>query len=295
MPASPIQSFLDYLRFERRYSIHTIEAYRRDIGQFQDFLLSHYELGLDAGLKQSHVRSWIVDLVELGRSSRSINRKISSLRAYFKFEMRESRLESSPCEGIEVPRVSSRLPKSLSADRLAGLLRPPLAEADWKTWRSYLIVKLMYVTGVRRGELIALKQQNLDRGRVCLIVAGKGNKERMIPLGEAILRELNLYSEMQEQLFPGRVALFLNDNGEAVNASFVYRLVKSQLSQITSGTHRHPHVLRHSFATTLLDEGADLNAIKELLGHSSLASTQVYTHNSIEKLKQIYRDAHPRS
>ncbi len=296
MPANPVLSFLDYLRYEKRFSTHTVEAYGRDLRQFQAYLLEHYELQLlETGVRHFHVRSWIVELVDLGRSSRSINRKVSSLRSFYKHYLLRGQVDASPCEGIETPKIPSRLPKALSADRLAGLLCPPEEGADWKVWRAYLLVKLLYLTGIRRGELISLKRANLDRGRVCLIVAGKGNKERMIPLGKELLGELNNYMRKQEEAFPGRAHLFLTDKGLPITAHLVYRLVTEQLSQITSGKYRHPHVLRHSFATTLLNEGADLNAIKELLGHSSLASTQVYTHNSVEKLKKIYRDSHPRA
>ncbi len=290
------KQFLAYIENEKRYSTHTVDSYSNDLKQFFQYLTDCYEIEAENEIQHTHIRSWLVDLVsEQQLTSKSIHRKLSTLKSYFKFLKNQAFIAHNPCLKVDAPKVSSRLPKSVEDKFLKDLLEEMKAAEDWRTYRDYLIVKVLYLTGMRRAELIKLEESDLDLSRSVLKLSGKGNKERMIPISNTLKSELVDYMEMKRAEFVDQNRLFITNAGKALYPNYIYRLVKKSLALVTNSKHRYPHILRHSFATNLLNEGADLNAIKELLGHASLASTQVYTHNSFEKLKKIYKQAHPKS
>lgn len=292
-----VEGFLKYLQYEKRFSVHTIDAYKVDLEQFSVFLQSQYEIVEPAIIQHIHIRSWAVSLMEQKYSASSIRRKLSTLKSYFRFLQREQVIARSPMLQVSLPKLGKRLPSVVPEQYLEQMLNAIDPTDDYEKFRNQLVVELCYLTGMRRGELLNLKVSDLNLSAFTIKVLGKGNKERLIPISHAMATLLRQYLDVRQKTFPNtlELALLLTKDGKAAYPKLIYRIVKDALSTITTQEKRSPHVLRHSFATHLSDHGADLNAIKELLGHSSLAATQIYTHHSIERLKKIYQQAHPKS
>jgi len=289
------ENYLSYLRFEKRYSQHTVAAYAKDIQQYYDFCTVN---NLGTGFPDSrNIRLWIVDLLEFKQSPRSVNRKISALHGYIRFLIREGILHSDPLQKVIKPKTGKRNPVFVTENSLNNILDNNQFGNDYCGIRNKLIIELLYQTGIRRGELISLSITSIDFHNSQIRVIGKRDKERLIPLTDQLTDLINKYLLIRNKVFPDtkETALFLTHKGSPVYPKLVYRVVKNFLNLVTTLDKRSPHVLRHSFATHLLNRGADLNAIKELLGHASLSATQVYTHNTFEKLKVIYNKAHPRA
>lgn len=294
-----VQPFLDYLKFQKRYSQHTIISYQNDLTSFFDFIFGQFgEIQLNE-ISASFVRSWLADLKEKGMESRSINRKISALKSFFKFHLKEGKVDMSPMTTIISPKNKKRLPQYVDEKGTETLFKYVEFEDNWKGRTENLIMKLFYNTGMRQAELVGLKESQIDKGNSQVKILGKGNKERVVPVSRELMNGLVLYMQDKRKEFDKFDAEFVlvNDKGKKLYPKYVYITVKKYLSEgkITTIDKRSPHVLRHTFATHLMNNGADINAVKELLGHSSLAATQVYTHNTIEKLKDIYKKAHPKA
>ncbi|MCB0667084.1 MAG: tyrosine-type recombinase/integrase [Saprospiraceae bacterium] len=290
------RSFINYLRFEKRYSDHTISAYQSDLEQVFAYMQEVYELTAPEQVTHQYLRSWIVSLVSGGHQPRSINRKISSLRSYYKFLKRDGSVEANPTIRLKALKLPKRLPKSIQEHQVRKMIVEPAEHSDnYIEWRDHLIIMTLYHTGVRRSELIEMKEIDIDRIEMRIKVLGKGNKVRLIPIAPGFLRLMDQYLKIKEAIFPGESYLFLTLKGTKVYPKLVYNIVSRHLSMVSTISQKGPHTLRHSFATHLSDHGADLNAIKDLLGHANLSATQIYTQNSIEKLKSAYRKAHPKA
>ena len=296
-PALCIQEFLDYLKFEKRYSQLTTTAYQNDLFQFYDFLNRKFGSTSIEEIKAPLIKSWLVDLKEHGNVAKSINRKISTLKSYFKFHLRLGKIEQSPMITVVAPRMSKRLPAFINQSEAEDLFTRVHFSEGWQGETERMILAILYGTGIRVSELVNIKKHHLDLSNSNLKVLGKGNKERIIPLSPELKIRIENYlaesGKLAEQV--DKDYFLLNDQGKKLNTRYVYTVVKGYLSRVTTIERKGPHTLRHSFATHLMNNGADLNAVKELLGHSSLASTQVYTHNTIDKLKDIYKKAHPKA
>lgn len=291
------ESFLNYIEFERRYSPHTLKAYKKDLDQFFTFINFIYEFKDVTKIKHTHIRAWIVDLKEDERSAKSINRKLSTLKTYFKFLIKQDVLTKNPMIKVVAPKIGKRLPITVNASNMEMLFNEVDFGEGYSGMRDRTIIELLYVTGMRRAELIGLNTLDISFEKNYLKVMGKGSKERIIPFSHSTAKLLQDYLSIKESEFPGNPLsnLFLTNAGKVLYPKLVYNLVNKYLSHVTTVEQRSPHVLRHSFATHLSDNGADLNAIKELLGHANLAATQIYTHNSIERLKEVYQKAHPKA
>jgi integrase/recombinase XerC len=291
------QSFMDYLTFEKRYSVHTIRSYQDDLVSFFDFIqLQFGEVPLP-DISPSFIRSWLASLKEQGLSSRSVNRKISSLKSFYKYQLRSGTVEQSPMNAITSPKVSKRLPVYVEQRDIAALFGKIVFPDDWEGMTDRLLLAIFYHTGMRLSELVNLRERQVDISNRTLKVLGKGNKERVIPVSPVLVEQIQAYSRQKRMLLegPDTVYLLVNPKGKKLYAQYVYRAVRRYLGQVTTIDQKSPHVLRHTFATHLTNSGADLNSVKELLGHSSLAATQIYTHNTIEKLKEVYKKAHPKA
>lgn len=292
------EKFVHFLTYEKKFSPHTISNYSSDILQFTQFLELTYGTSQVTAITHLQIRSWIVSLMNEKISARSVARKISTLRSFFKFLNREGDLTFNPLQKVNLPKTVKRLPVFVEEKPMNRLFDQVLLQTEGDTLemqRNRLILLLFYSTGIRLSELIGIKKQDVDQSRGTLKVLGKRNKERIIPLTLEVLVEIKKFLDLEEQLKFNSEYLFLTNKGEKLYPKLVYRIVNSSLDMVTSIEKRSPHVLRHTFATHLLNKGADLNAIKELLGHANLAATQVYTHNSIERLKQVYKKKHPRA
>lgn len=292
-----IQSFIDYLKFEKRYSVHTVTSYQNDLSSFFDYLdLQFGKLSLQE-ITAGFIRSWLAGLKDADMSSKSINRKISTLRSFFKYQLKTGKLEVSPAANIIAPKIGKRLPIFIKEQDTKELLQSlaGLTE-DWKTLNAKMLLTLFYTTGMRLSELINLKEKQLDLGRSQIKVLGKGNKERIIPVSKEVIVIIRDYQQWKRKEFEKtEEVLLVTEKGKRMYPKYAYLLVKQYLGDIKTLDKKSPHILRHTFATHLMNGGADLNAVKELLGHSSLASTQVYTHNTIEKLKDVHKKAHPKA
>ncbi len=295
--AQYLQQFLDYLSFQKRYSPHTIISYQNDLTAFFDFLVTQFgESELEA-IKSTYVRSWLASLKEQGMESKSINRKISSLKSFFKYQLRQQTLAVSPMTGIISPKVGKRLPQYVDKKDITTLLQHVEFPDTWAGRTDELIVHLFYNTGMRQAELCGLKETDISKSNGTIKVLGKGNKERIIPVSNQLVHMMQDYmaeKRKQHEVFESHI-LLVTAAGKKLYPRYVYNTVNRYLGMVTTIDKKSPHVLRHSFATHLMNNGADLNAVKELLGHSSLAATQVYTHNTIEKLKDIHKKAHPKA
>lgn len=292
------KDFVDYLRFEKRYAEHTVTAYSNDIAQFSGYLndlgIEHFYL-----VKSSAIRLWVVHLVESGCNPATIRRKISALNTFYKFQIRKGYCDTNPAKGITLPKLSQRLPKYVEQNNLVELLsKQDVFSNNFQGLRDRLIVELLYATGMRRQELVQLKWSDINLSSAQIKILGKGNKERLVPVSQHLIIMLEnykseMYAHFNETSLPDRIVI--TNNGREAYPELIYQTVKKYLSLCSTQEKKGPHVLRHSFATHLSNNGAPLNDIKELLGHASLASTQVYTHNTIEQLKEVYKIAHPKA
>jgi integrase/recombinase XerC len=289
--------FLDYIAYEKRYSQHTINAYRSDLDQFFNFLSDQYQTEDILQADHQVVRSWVVSMMENGQSSRTVNRKITTLKSFFKFLVKEGLISENPMSRVVAPKTSHRLPAFVEQENMNTLFNSINFGEGYPASRDRMIMELFYSTGMRLAELIGMKDDDVDLFKNVLKVTGKRNKQRVIPFSKDLADMFSNYFEMKRKAFPGEPNshLFLTNKGEKLYPRMVNRLVHHYLDQVTTISKRSPHVIRHTFATHMLNNGADLNAIKEILGHANLAATQVYTHNTIEKLKSIYNQAHPRA
>ncbi len=291
------ESFIKYLQFEKRYSLNTIHAYNSDLTQFFQFTADHYGHQDIHNIDHKGVRNWIIFLMDSNISARSVNRKITTLKTFFKYLMREGIVQSSPMDKILSPRQSKKLPEFVELEKMNELLDHHEFGDDFSGMRNRLIIELLYATGMRRAELIQLTDSDFDLRNLNVKVLGKRNKERVIPFTRELKQNIELYIKARNDFFGTTDPdyFFLTDRGGKLYEKLVYRVVKSHLELVTTIEKKSPHILRHTFATHMLNRGADLNAIKELLGHANLSATQIYTHNTFEKLKQIYKQAHPRA
>ena len=305
-----LEAFTDYLRSERRYSEHTVKAYNLDLEQFCTYLIRTFEIDEAALVTQPMVRSWLASLLEEGYETTSAHRKISSLQAYFRFLMKRREMKINPARHIPKPKKPIRLPQFVDVHGMKPIYEDgrelrSSEESDsalennktpFSKKRDQLIVTLLYETGIRRSEMVSIKDQDVDFSAGHIRVTGKRNKMRIVPISGDMQQRIREYQIMRNGLFQvDTKQLLLTDRGKPITGSVVYYKVKSYLSGVTTIRRKSPHVLRHTFATHMLNQGADLNVIKEILGHASLAATQVYTHNSIEKLKGIHQRMHPRN
>ncbi len=292
-----LQRFLDYLKFQKRYSQHTIISYQNDLIAFFDFTELTFGQTTLQEIKPAFVRSWLAQLKEKGLESKSINRKISSLKSFFKYQLKEQVVTVSPMATIISPKLNKRLPQYVEKVDIDTLFSHVEFPDNWQGKTDRIILQLFYNTGIRQAELVSLKESQLDDSKKVIKVLGKGNKERIIPVSGFLAAVLKQYMTDKKSNFENcdTEVLLVNTKGKKLYPRYVYATVNKYLSMITTIGKKSPHVLRHTFATHLMNNGADLNAVKELLGHSSLAATQIYTHNSIEKLKDIHKKAHPKA
>ena len=289
-------SFRNYLQLEKKYSVHTITAYYNDITSFESFNTMNFDQRNIDQANYNQIRTWIVSLINAGLSNTSVNRKMASLKAFYKFLLKTKQLETSPLLKHKALKVQKILQIPFSEKEVVDVLGVMNNTSGFEGIRNKLIIDLFYTSGMRRAELIGLKIVNLDLAGSTIKVLGKRNKERILPILPIIKEQIFLYLEERERLLTivDYNYLFLTKKGLKLNESFVYRLINSYFSKVSEKVKKSPHILRHTFATHLLNNGADLNSVKELLGHSSLASTQIYTHNSLSELKSVHKEAHPR-
>ena len=292
-----LQSFSDYLLLEKNYSQLTLKAYIKDIKDFSDFISAEFDSKSITNVNYQQIRSWIVLLVDKGISNRSINRKVSSLNTYYKFLLKTEDIEVNPLTKHKALKTSKKIQVPFSEEEIKTVLQELNFDTDFEGLRNRSIIELFYATGIRRIELVQLKLIDVDIANKNLKVLGKRNKERFIPLLPSVVETLKSYINVRNELssIQDESYLFLTKKGVKIYETLVYRIINDYFSIASTKVKRSPHILRHSFATHLLNQGANLNAVKELLGHSSLAATQVYTHNSIAELKNVYSKAHPRS
>jgi integrase/recombinase XerC len=291
-----IQPFLDYLKFEKRYSKHTVISYETDLVSFFDYIVTQYGDTPVSQLSHIYIRSWLASLKDEGLTAKSINRKISSLKSFFKYQLKTGVIKQTPMAKIISPKNEKRLPNFVADKDIKTLFDHVEFPDTWQGKTERLLMLLFYNTGMRLSEVINLKDSQVNHSNHTLKILGKGNKERIVPVSPEILTEIKKYQKERNELISERIDLLLQtEKGKGLSPRSVYSSVKKYLSLVTTIEKRSPHVLRHTFATHLTNNGADLNAVKELLGHSSLAATQIYTHNTIEKLKNIYKKAHPKA
>ena len=291
------KSFTDFLAIEKNYSKHTVNAYNKDLEVFSKFI--HEEFGSNSieDINYAQIRTWIISLVESGLTNRTINRKISSLNSYYKFLLKVERIQVNPLAKHRVLKTAKKIQIPFSESEMNSILEELNHDKSFEGLRNKLIIELFYSTGIRRIELVELKLKDIDLNNKTVKVLGKRNKERIIPLISPVLQTINDYIQSRNKLevIKNDEYFFLSKKGVKIYETLVYRIINDYFSVASNKVKKSPHILRHTFATHLLNQGADLNAVKELLGHSSLAATQVYTHNSIEELKKVYTNAHPRN
>ena len=290
-----IPRFLEYIEHEKNYSPNTITAYQKDLNSFSEFCKEDFDLADIETVPYSVIRSWIVQMVSSGISNRSINRKISSLKSYCNFLLRTKQIRENPLRNHRALKLEKKVRVPFSEKEIQEVLNFFEEQEDFEKVRDKLIIELLYTTGMRRAELIALRDESFDLSQKVVKVLGKRNKERQIPLLNSVVGTIEKYLTLKKEKFPGSDHFFLTLKGEKIYATLVYRIINEYFGKVSLKLKKSPHIIRHSFATHLLNEGADLNSVKELLGHSSLASTQVYTHSSLKDLKLMYNQAHPRS
>ena len=291
-----LELFLSYLKYEKRYSTHTVTAYENDLGQFISFGKTLVEDFHVEDVDYHLIREWVISLMNNGTLARSVNRKLSTLKTFYKFLMREGVIAKNPTEHVAMPKMAKKLPEFVQEKEINQLLDGSFFTDDFEGRRDKAVVSLFYGTGIRLSELVGIRFSDLNLSEKIVKVTGKRNKERLVPFPLEISVTLSSYIQQRNELFPySENFLFLTGSGEPAYNKLIYRIVKKHLSLVTTIDKKSPHILRHSYATHLLNRGADLNAIKELLGHANLAATQVYTHTSFEQLKKVYKQAHPRA
>lgn len=297
MVSMAVEQFLTYLQHEKRYSLHTIQSYRTDLVQFEDFMYKVFEMDLQSAA-HVHVRNFVVALIDDGLSESSVGRKLSTLRSFYKHMLRQGLIPASPMGLIKAPKIPKRIPVFVEDQKLDTLLDSgEFFDESFNSVRDKLVIEALFGTGMRLAELLALKESDVNFYEMSILVTGKRNKERIIPISKSLAAEIKAYLELKSfQNFNNKSrVLFVTNKGADAYPGLIYNIVQRYLTYISTQDKKSPHVLRHSYATSLLNRGADLNAIKELLGHASLAATQVYTHNSVERLKSIYKQAHPKA
>ena len=291
-----ISKFLDYIYLEKKSSHHTKVAYNSNLLSFEDFVKTKFSIDSIEEVSYNEIRSWIITLIENGNSNRTVNRKVSVLRSYYKFLLKTSTIKSSPLQNHKVLKTPKNLNVPFSEDEIKSLFKGDYFSNDYRGILEKTIIAMFYFTGIRRIELINLKENNVLINEGILKVHGKRNKERLIPILDELIEIIKTYLKKKNEIIieNNSSTFFVNKKGKMLTESFVYKTVNSYFSIVSSKTKKSPHMLRHSFATHLLDKGADLNSIKDLLGHSSIAATQLYTHTSMSKIKEIYFKTHPR-
>tara|TARA_B100000787_G_scaffold14442_1_gene10359 strand:+ start:276 stop:1175 length:900 start_codon:yes stop_codon:yes gene_type:complete len=290
-----ITAFLEYLFLEKSYSKHTVTAYKTDLIAFKDFCVVSYNQENLTEIKYGQVRSWVVSLVAADISNNTINRKVSSLKSFYKFLQKTSQIESNPLSKHKALKVAKKVQVPFTSREINAVLENMDGDQGFDLCRNKLVVELLYSTGMRRAELINIKEVDVDIENQTIKVLGKRNKERYVPILSSVVGTIKEYQVLKVAIAGNSGFFLITSKGNKLYETLVYRIINSYFSQISSKVKKSPHILRHSFATHLLNEGADLNSVKELLGHSSLASTQVYTHNSLDAIKKVYKQAHPRS
>lgn len=290
-----LKSFFDYLEIEKKYSSNTIEAYRNDLNVFARFLIDEFDVTNINNTNYTYIRSWIVDLVNKGISNRSINRKITSLNSYFKFVLKIDLINENPLTNHKALKTQKKIQLPFSENEMLSVLDLDNYEDNFTGIRDRLIIDLFYTTGIRRIELIQLKISDLNINNKHIKVLGKRNKERIIPLIDSTINILNKYLSYRDELKSEETFLFITNKGKPVYEKLIYRIINKYFDTISTKVKKSPHIIRHSFATHLLNNGADLNSVKDLLGHSSLAATQVYTNRSIDEIKKVFAKSHPRN
>lgn len=291
-----LNNYLQYLESEKRTSPHTITAYKADIESFQSFLEEEFDQPELIAATPQMLRSWMASLIETNMVSRSVNRKLSSLRGFYKFEIKDGNLDKNPCKHILGPKMSKRLPSFVEEKAINNLnILVKENENTFEQSRDFLIFEILYATGMRQAELLGLKYTDIDITQNQVRVLGKRNKERLIPVSDNLIALIIEFQNLKSNLGLNSDFIIITNSGKKAYPKLIYRSINSTLSTITTMDKKSPHVLRHTFATHVLNNGADLNAVKELLGHANLSATQIYTHNTFEKLKNIYKQAHPRA
>ena len=293
-----IESFINYMEYEKRSSPHTVLAYRHDLEQLQEFVLLSFEIQDISTCTHPELRAWVIDLVEQGMSSTSVNRKIATLRSYYKFLLRSRILSQDPTYKLKSLKNPKKLPEFIQETTIESVLNEEVYEGTFEGQRDRMVMEFLYLTGVRLSELIGLKWPDLNLIEDQVKVLGKRKKERIIPITKSLKQHILSYQKVFEERFSkadSDAYFIVSNKGEQSYSMMIYRIVKHYLDLFAQNTRRSPHLLRHTFATHLLNKGADLNAVKDLLGHANLAATQVYTHNSMEKLKAVFEQAHPKA
>lgn len=290
-----IQSFINYIKYERKYSKHTIQSYKKDLEQFQIFLAQQYELDNFLIVNHHYIRAWVVEQMSQGHQSQTIHRKLSTLKSFYKFLQKQGYLKDNPASDVILPKKSKQKPHYINEQQLVQLFEDITFPDDYEGVRDRLILELLYNTGMRKSELLDLKVESIDLITKTIKVKGKGNKERLIPISENLTSNVIIYLDVRKLTFEtDSNQLFFTKKGKDLYPKAVYNVVKKYLSLVTTSDKKSPHTLRHSFATHVLANGGNLKAIQDILGHSSLAATQIYTHNSLKKLKEVYKKAHPK-
>ncbi len=291
------ESFLEYLHFEKHYSQHTVSSYQNDLEQYFQFLKVHMSDDDPVKASGTDIRSWVVSMMEEGYSSSSVHRKISTLRTFYKYLRREGIMDSDPLVRVLLPKKRKRLPVFIDEESIDRLLDRFDFGSDFDGIRDRTIIEMLYLTGMRRAELIGLRDSDIDFTGNTVRVTGKRSKQRIIPLAESFTGALETYHALRKDMnFENKeLCFFVTSKGNKLYEKFVYNTVNRYLEMVTTVEKKSPHVLRHTFATAMLNHGADLNSIKEILGHANLSATQIYTHTTFEKLKRVYNDAHPRA
>jgi integrase/recombinase XerC len=291
------ESFLQYILIQRGYSLHTVRSYQNDLDQFYAFIGKSGSEFSPSGISSHDVRAWIVSMMDNKISATTVHRKISCLRIFFKYLRKEGIIIHDPMDRVVLPKRKKKLPVFVAENAMDNLLDKFEFGDDFRGIRNKTIVEMLYLTGMRRAELIGLRNSDVDLAGSTLKVTGKRNKQRIIPVIPAFISQVEQYNQVKNEKFPSSEEnwFFVTDSGNKLYDKFVYNTVKSYLTMVTTIEKRSPHVLRHTFATHMLNHGADLNSIKELLGHANLSATQIYTHNTFEKLKKVYKQAHPRA
>ena len=292
-----VEKFIEYLKIEKNYSVNTLSAYKKDLMEFQIFINENYDKCVIENVDYKIIRSWIVLLVNKNLSNRSINRKVSSLKSFYKFLVKTDTINSSPLIAHSPLKQSKKIQVPFSKDEIGALLDSDFFKSDYKGVLQKTIISFFYFTGVRRIELINLKTSDINMDSYTIRIMGKRNKERIIPMLPKLKESINEYLKIKSQEFNNEISdyLFISKSGIQLSEKYVYRTVNEYFKLVSPKVKKAPHVLRHSFATHLINEGADINSVKELLGHSSLSATQVYSHTSMERIKEVFKNSHPRA